>query len=271
MKRMPLVAVVTAITISGIHSPAAAQTSGKPTLHDHGRWEECAIQLSANLTQNAWRQFTQEAGLVTYFRPLVDARPIGKGRFDLSIVQWETAIDDADAAWNDTFVHPDSTHYLFEGDGQKFPGLMARAGISDRTDVALYVTKNPLSNYGFVGAQVQRNLAGGRDRKWNAAVRASLMTLFGPEDVDHAVGGIDLVVSRTFTLKRWAQVSPYTGVSAYLTHSHEKSDVVSLRDETVGGGQAMVGVAVQLAALRIGMEYNAAEVRSKSLKLGFSL
>ena len=75
-------------------------------------------------------------------------------------------IDDADAAWNDTFVHPDSAHYLFEGSRLKFPGLMLRGGVSAETDVGLYVTKNPNANYGFVGAQVQRSLATGATTPW---------------------------------------------------------------------------------------------------------
>ena len=143
MMRNYLITSAVAIATAMIQTPAAAQEHGRPHLHGNGRWDECSIQLSPTLTQRAWRQFTQEAGLVAYFRPLADAEPLGRGRFEVSVVQWETAIDDGDDAWNDTFVHPDSTHYLFEGSGLKFPGLMARAGVSAGTDVGLYVTKNP--------------------------------------------------------------------------------------------------------------------------------
>ncbi|HEX6049626.1 MAG TPA: hypothetical protein VFZ21_10160, partial [Gemmatimonadaceae bacterium] len=165
-----------ALAIASIQTPAAAQPATRPNLHvnhdnqGHGhsgghpdlhvnpRWKECSFQLHSSLTQSAWRQFTREAALVAYFRPLVDAQPMGKGRFELSVLQWETGIDDHDAAWNDTFVHPDSAHWLFEGDGLKFPGLMVRAGVSDNTDVGVYFTKNPGANYGFYAAQVQHAL-----------------------------------------------------------------------------------------------------------------
>src|SRR5688572_25238095 len=76
-------------------------------LHVDSRWEECSFQLDPSLTQAAWHQFAGEAGLVAYFRPLVDARPMGRGAVEVSVLQWQTGIDDADAAWNDTFVHPD--------------------------------------------------------------------------------------------------------------------------------------------------------------------
>ena len=272
MKRSHLMITgAVAIAVAVVHTPAAAQDHGKPHLHANGRWDECSIQLDPALTQGAWRQFTREAGLVAYFRPLASAEPLGRGRFEISVVQWETAIDDADAAWNDTFVHPDSAHYLFEGSGLKFPGLMLRAGVSNGTDVGLYFTKNPNANYGFFGAQVQRRLAGGGDRRWDASARASFVTLYGPEDADLTVYGMDLVASRKLTLTRWAEVSPYVGVSGYLSTSHEKTAAVALDDERVVGGQAMAGVSMQLWKARIAAEYNAARVRTISLKVGVGM
>lgn len=262
-------AAAAAILVFG--APATALAQDRPRLHTGGRWEECSIQLSPALTQRAWRQFTQEAGLVVYFRPLADARPLARGKFEVSALQWDTAIDDKEAAWNDTFVHPDSTHYLTEGSGLKFPGLLVRAGVSQGTDVGVYVTKNPKANYGFFGGQVQHRLAGGEGRKWDASARVSFVSLYGPEDVDLTVYGMDLVASRSLKLTRWAELSPYAGVSGYLSTAHEKSTAVALHDERVADGQAMAGVILQVSKARIGAEYNAAKVRTVSLKIGFGL
>lgn len=259
-----------AVAIALSSSPVAAQHSHDhvPPLHVNPRWKECSFQLSASLTQAAWRQFTEEAGLVAYFRPLADAQPMGKGKFELSILQYETRIDDHDAAWNDTFVHPDSTHWLFEGSGLKFPGLMVRAGVASRTDVGVYVTKNPNANYGFYGGQVQQNFIGGTS-DWAAAGRLSFVSLFGPEDLNFTVVGLDLLASREFALTNWASVSPYAGVSSYMTAAQEKSSVVDLENEYVGGSSAMVGAVLQVSGARLAMEYNAAKVNSISMKVGF--
>lgn len=269
MKRSHLstMAVAMAIALTQPQIASAQGDHGHPHLHVNPRWKECSFQLDASLTQAAWRQFTQEAGLVAYFRPLSDATPMGKGKFELSILQWETRIDDHDAAWNDTFVHPDSTHWLFEGSGLQFPGLMVRAGVSDRTDVGVYVTKNPNANYGFFGAQVQQNILQRND--WAAATRLSFMSLYGPDDLDFAVVGWDFVASREFELTSWAALSPYAGVSSYFTMSREKSPVVDLDNEYVGGSQAMVGAVMQLSGARLAVEYNAAKVNSVSMKVGF--
>jgi len=250
-----------------VPTPVAAQ-SGRPRLHINPKWKECSFQLDPSLTQSAWHQFTQEAGLVAYFRPLSDARPMGKGHFELSMLQWKTGIDDADAAWNDTFVHPDSTHWLFEGSGLQFPGLMVRAGVAGGTDVGVYLTKNSGANYGFYGAQVQQSLVKSPTNVWAAAARASFVSMYGPADLNFSVFGVDLLTSRHFAMSRWAAVSPYVGVSTYLSTSHEKTAAVTLDNETVLGAQAMVGAAVKLSVARVGVEYNVAKVPSFSLKVG---
>jgi hypothetical protein len=138
MKRSRLTIAAVAFAIALAPTPGSALIEGHgggegpghghgPVLHISDRRTECSYQLHPSLSAAARKQFAREAGLVVYFRPLADARPMGKGAFEVSLVQWETGIDDNDAAWNDTFVHPDSTHWLFEGSGLKFPGLLVRA------------------------------------------------------------------------------------------------------------------------------------------------
>jgi hypothetical protein len=271
MKRSSSITGAVALAIALFHTPAAAQTGARPDLHVDPRWKECSFHLDASLTQGAWRQFTQEAGLVVYFRPLSDARPMGRGKFELSLVQWQTGIDDSDDAWNDTFVHPDSSHWLFEGDGLAFPGLMVRAGVTSSTDVGVYLTKSPGANYGFFGGQVQRSLLRPSAQGWAAAARVSFVSMYGPDDVGFTVYGADLLASKTMPLTRWAAVSPYAGASTYLATSHEKSDVVQLDEERVLGVQATVGVAMQLSKARLAMEYNGAKVGTLSFKVGFGM
>jgi hypothetical protein len=260
--------VTVAVAIALIQTTAVAQGGARPTLHVSPRWKECSFRLDPSLTQSAWRQFTREAGLVTYFRPLSDARPMGRRAFEVSLLQWQTGIDDEDAAWNDTFVHPDSSHWLFEGSGLQFPGLMLRAGVTDRTDVGVYATKAVGANYGFYGLQLQRNLVGATTGRWASAARASFVSMYGPDDLAFTVYGVDLLASRQLSLARWATVSPYAGVSGYLATSHEKSRVVSLDDERVPGLRGSVGAELRLSHARLAAQYDVASVRSLSFKVG---
>ncbi|MGH7680043.1 MAG: hypothetical protein ACRENU_16360 [Gemmatimonadaceae bacterium] len=265
MKRTTLgiIAVGAATVLLSIRTDAQS----RPTLHVSSRWDECSIQLDPSLTQSAWHQFTREAAQVVYFRPLTDARPMGRGKFELSLMQWQTNIDDNAPAWNDTFVHPDSTHWLYEGSGLQFPGVAVRAGVSSRTDLGLYFTKNVEANYGVYGVQLQQNLVRGA-RDWDVSVRASFASLFGPEDVGLNVYGVDVVTSwKRWTLGR-AAVMPYAGVATYLASSREKATAVNLADEQVLSAMGTVGAVLQFSVVRVGAEASMSRVPSMALKFG---
>ncbi len=267
------VSLFAAVVVStALSSAVLAHGDPNVKLHINPRWSECSFQVDAALTQLAWRQFTKEAGQVVYFRSLTDARPLGAGNYEVSLLQWSTNIDETQPTWNDTFVHPDSVHWLIGGDRLAFPGLTARAGITDQIDVAAYVTKAPGANYGFWGGQVQYNLVDNGVREWAASARASFVSIYGPDDLDYTVYGADLTASKLLaTYSDWARVSAYGIVSAYLGRSHEKSAVVDLADESVIGVQGSVGVVAQLSVARVAVEYNLASLNTISFKVGVGL
>jgi hypothetical protein len=268
MKNLRLIAV--AFAMYGTSTFSLAQHSHDGTeLHINPRWSECSFQLDPSLTQDAWHQFTKEAGLVAYFRPLTDAKPMGAWNFEVSVLEWKTKFDDNDEAWNDTFVHPDSVHWLKEGSRLPFPGLMARVGITDKLDVAGYFTKSFGANYGFWGAQVQYNLLNDLEKNWSASTRLSFTAMYGPEDLKFNTYGVDVLASKEFPLYfTWASIAPYAGVSAYLASSRETTEKVDLHNENVIGGQAMVGAVLKLSIARIGVEYNVAKLNTISFKIG---
>lgn len=244
-------------------------TDNGPKLHVNSRWRECSFQLDPGLTQGEWKEFTKEAGLVASFRALKDAKPLGVRNFEVSLLQWSTAINEHKDAWNDTFVHPDSSHWLIGGSRLPIIGLTARAGITDRLDAAVYFTKSFGANYGFVGAQAQYNLIHNAERNFSTSIRGSFVTMYGPEDVKLSIYSADVVASREFVLQeKWLTVSPYAVVSTYLSATRETSDVVNLKDEHVMGLQAGAGVVAKIRMATIGVEYNHAAVNTVSMKIG---
>ncbi|HEX9166398.1 MAG TPA: hypothetical protein VF862_10855 [Gemmatimonadales bacterium] len=247
---------------------AAAQHNHDVILHVNPRWKECAIQLDPALTQEAWRQFVEEGGMLIYFRPLTDARPMGRGNWEISALRWQTGIDDTEAAWNDTFVHPNETHWLYEGDGLAFPGLTARVGVSSRIDVGAYFTKNVQSNYGVAGAQMQYAFVRDPESPWGAAARLSVVSLFGPADVNLGAVGLDLVASRRLDIVRRVSVTPYVGWSSIVSAGRETSDAVALESEVAPSSQVMGGAVLQVAMVRIGAEFTTGRVATRSLKVG---
>jgi hypothetical protein len=263
--------MATLVALTGVVQFSFAQHHHDDTkLHVNPKWEECSFQLDPALTQEAWNEFTREAGLVAYFRPLTDAKPLRPGHFEISLLQWQTAFDDTKPAWNDTFVHPDSAHWLKEDSRLAFPGLAGRIGITKKLDAGVYFTRNPGANYGFAAGQLQYNVF--NKGRWSASTRGTYSMLFGPEDLKLNTYGADALVSREFRLySTWATIAPYAGVSAYLTNSRETTDAVQLDDELVGGTQFMAGAVLKLSVVRIGVEYNFARLSTLSFKLGVGI
>jgi hypothetical protein len=257
-------ALTRALLAAGLISVLGSSALSAQVLHTNDRWKECAFVIHPSLTQEAWHQFVSEVGLVTYFRPLSSARPLGAKRVELAVLQWSTRIDDADDAWNNTFSHPDSEHWLFEGESLPIPGLMLRVGATDRVDVGAYFTKNVNANYGIAGGQVQYNLLDDEERNLAAAGRASVVTLFGPEDLGVTVYGLDFLVSKELSV-----FSPYAGVSGYLSRGGEHTSKVDLEDESAFGVQGTAGVALSISVLRLGAELRVAKVPGYSLKVAF--
>jgi hypothetical protein len=243
---------------------ASAASAAAQTLHVNDRWKDCAIVLAPSLTQDAWRRFVGEAALVVFFRPLASARPLGRGKFEVGAMTWNSRVDDSSGAWNDTFSHPDSMHWLYDGDALPIPALMVRAGITDRLDIGVSGTKNFNANYGMLGAHVQYGLLDDVEHPVAVAGRLSTVRLLGPEDASLAVYGVDLVASR-----RLSAFSPYVIASAYLARGHEHTSKVNLQGESVFGVQGTAGVAASVSRLRLGAELNLSRVTTYSFKIGF--
>lgn len=253
--------LIAALSLAAFAPQLAAQH-----LHTNDRWEECAIVLAPHITQGTFRQFTREVGLVTYFRPLVSAAPMGRRNFEVALLDWGTRIDDATPQWNDTFSHPDSTHWLFEGSALRIPGLMVRGGVTDRLDVGAYWTRSFGANYGFLGGQVQYNLVNDTRRQLAAAGRMSVVRVYGPEDVSATTYGLDLVASKAISI-----FEPYVGVSGYLATARETTSKVDLEGENILGARGTIGVAARVSVLRLGAEYSVAKVPGLALKAGFGI
>jgi hypothetical protein len=240
-------------------------------LHVSPRWEQCSFQLDPSLTQQQWHEFAQEAAMVVCFRPLTDAKPMGARRFEVSVLQWKTRIDETKGAWNNTFVHPNAEHYLVGGDELPFPGLSLRAGLTSKMDAGVYWSCRPGANYGFAGAQIQYNFFTGGRRQVDVSSRIGCNVLYGPEDVNFVVSALDVLASKTFTIDaKWLTFSPYAGPSLYLSHAHEKTDRVALHDENVMALQGMAGVVAGIRGFKVAAEYNMAKVNTFSFRLGYN-
>ena len=102
--RSPLIALLSLV-------PAAALAQ-KPILHVDPSLKDCSVIFASELTQSAFQRFVREFGSVSAFKQMSSPTTLGKGGVALGLDQIFFTVDEASDAWNDTFAHPDSTHYL---------------------------------------------------------------------------------------------------------------------------------------------------------------
>lgn len=246
-----------------------AQAQTEPHLHVSKQWDDCSFQLDSSLTQDAWQQFTLEAGQAAYFRPLMDARPMGKGQLAISVIQWKTAINESDDAWNNTFVHPDSTHWLVGGPRLPIPALTARMGLTNKLDLGIFWIKNPTANYSITGAQMQYALFNDTTQGWAASSRLSFSTVYGPKDLTLSSYGIEMYGSKKFNLVgNWLSINPYAGFNCMLTHSHERTPVVNLNNENRFSLQGTLGLVAKISVVQIAIEYSTGQTNTWSYRFG---
>lgn len=240
------------------------------------------MQLDPSLSQAAWRQFTQEAGIIAALDPLTSAQPFGRGNFEIAITPAIYPIDDTESAWNDTFVHPHSTHWLY-GETSEEPGEVrdghadsmhslgiplprVRVGVTDRMDVGFYYIPAPGANYAFLGGHLQSNVLSDTRRGLNAAVRLRAAQLRKVEDFGVSTYALDVLASKDVSI-----FSAYAGVSGYMARSHETTPAVDLDDETVFGMEGHVGAsALLLSHLRLGAQLTVGRLTYPAVTLAFA-
>src|SRR5215831_1702589 len=143
-------------------APSMARAHGSddhafdPNLHVGTGYDECFVKFAPELTQDAFARFAREFGSVSAFKTMAAPVALGKWGVELGLEQMSFDVEDKAAAWNDTFAHPNHEHPL--GSTQVFPKASLRVGVTDKTDVGVYYTRNPKSNYGWLGVDVRQAL-----------------------------------------------------------------------------------------------------------------
>ena len=234
------------------------------TVHTNDRWEECAMDINPNLTQSEWKQFNKNFSSILYFKPMSGAKPMGKGKIDISLEMSRTKIDEHSGAWKNTFSHPEDDHFLSDDDHQlQIPVLTARYGVTNDIDAGVTYTKNPESNYSWMGMDAKYAFHQDKRRGISIATRLSSVVIMGVEDFDYYLAAADLLVS-----KELGMFTPYAGVTGIVSSANETTDEVDLERNTLASVEAIVGTQFQWSYLSVAAETDIARVNTYSVKVG---
>ncbi len=228
----------------------------------------CDFDLSPNLTQAEWKQATREVGNAIYLEPLAAAQPLGKGNWALHLENNSFHVDQESGAWNNTFHHPDSTHYLTDGSGRlSVPGLRFRFGITERWDAGIYyTTAKPFgANYSFLGFETKYVLLNDPEKGWAFSTRASYATDASIRDFNISSTGLEVLGSK----KLFGVLMPYAGLAANWNHGREVTSDVDLNNENSFALRGIVGLEFRWKFVNLAYELQLGDgMAQRSLKLG---
>lgn len=270
MTAKKLFTTVLLLTSSLVQAQSVEKHGDHPnvSLHVNSGIGMCDFDIAPALTQDEWAQATREVGSAIYLEPLASSRPLGKGNWGLQLENNSFHVDQESGAWNNTFHHPDSTHYLAGSDGRlSVPGLRFRFGITDRLDAGIYyTTAKPFgANYGFLGFDAKYALLNDTDNGWSAAVRASYATDASIRDFNISSTGLEVLAGKNlFNL-----FTPYAGLATNWNHGRETTSEVDLHNENSIALRGIIGLEFRWKFIDLAYECQLGDgMAQRSFKIG---
>jgi hypothetical protein len=199
-------------------------------------------------------------GVIASMKSMASAETLGKNHFSIAFEYQMTPVDQHDAAWINTFSHPDDECPL--GDRIKLPMLRAKFGISGKMDVGVLWTTAPGANYGIIGGELKYAILEETSKRPAGAIRLSYSALTGVPDYNIGMGNIDLLIS-----KKIAGISLYGGIKESLVIGTETTSKVNLDTKSLLATNGIVGVSYSFWLINTTVEYEISNVNTLSFMI----
>ncbi|MFO7983550.1 MAG: DUF6588 family protein [Desulfuromonadales bacterium] len=221
---------------------------------------------NVDLINQNFGDIVREAGIITAYRGIAPAEPLGILGFDIGVESsfvdietstWEPVID---AGTSD----PPSVLPI--------PRIHVRKGLPFNVDVGASYASVPDSNIEILGGEVQWALLEGTMATPALSMRGHYSTLEGVDDLDVETYGVDALVSKGFTM-----LTPYAGVGILEIdgkYTGDELDFLSgsfkLEDQSKTETRYFGGMQISLAMLALTVEAEYSDIPVYSAKLSFN-
>ncbi len=222
------------------------------------------IEIQPGITQQMFKDFSQEAASVLLYRAVEPAAPLGLLGFDIGVEATATKIDNGADFWKKAVKNQDPPSYIVA------PKVHLQKGLPLGFDVGLVYSKVPDTNIQYAGGEVKYAILKG-GAVWPAlAVRGSYSQLFGVDQLDFKSYGLEFTVSKGFGVG--VKIIPYVGVGQYWFESKPKnlSSGISLNDESFSLTRGVIGGKLQLGFFAVTAEADYVRVPSYTLRVGIT-
>ena len=205
------------------------------------------------LDQSQFKVFAENMVAATAYKATAPAEPLGVTGFDIGIGLTAVDLDKdifelaSDAGWDYSYL--------------PVPRLFAQKGLPFDIDVGASYTDVP-GVFSLFGVELKKAILSGGVATPAVAVRISYSQLSGIDELDVENKGIDLSISKGFTV-----LTPYAGIGRTFS-TVTPVDVPILKEEDIEDSVVYVGVNINLG-VNLGFEVNkTAGVTSYSGKVG---
>ena len=238
-------------------------------LHVNSNLGMCDFDIAPELTQAEWGRAVHEVGDAIYLDPLSSSKSLGRWNWSLWIEQNTFTVDQESGAWNNTFHHPDSAHWLTESGRLSVPGLRFQLGIANRWDAGIYYTSaKPFgANYGFVGVETKYTFLNDTLHGWYASARASYAMDANIRDFNVSSTALDITASK----KLFKLFTPYAGISFGWNHGKEITSEVNLKNENSLALRGIIGIDFRWKFVNLGYVFLPGDgMANQAFKIGVS-
>lgn len=216
-------------------------------------------QLQA-IGQAQFRLLSEDLGGVLSYKGQTPTTPLGLTGFDLGIAVTASKIQNLAVLEAVTSNKASSTVYV--------PTLRLHKGLPFGFDIGAMYASIPNSNIKYYGGELRYAIIQGGVAAPAIGLRGSISKLAGVEQLELDTRGIDLSISKGFTV-----FTPYAGIGKVWVNSTPRGTAVSvagLRAEEFSLNKAFFGLGSQFVAFNINLEADkTGDVKSYSVKLGF--
>ena len=214
--------------------------------------------LNAITLQSNFRLLSEDLGAALSYKAVIPAEPLGLTGFDISLEGSSTKLEHADLLKLATGGDSGSTLVV--------PKLHAHKGLPLGIDVGAFYSAIPNSNIKLWGAELRYALLKGGVAMPALALRGSYSTLQGVSQLDFNTKGVDLSISKGFTL-----LTPYAGIGKVWVNSTPVG-VPPLVKEDFSYSKVFAGVNLNFGLVNIAVETDkTGDATSYSVKFGWRL
>lgn len=222
------------------------------------------VEFQSGITQQMFRDFSEEAGTVLLYRAVGPAAPLGLLGFDIGVEATATKIHDGRDYWKKAIKNQNPPSYVVA------PKLHVQKGLPLNFDVGLVYSQVPDTNIQYAGGEVKYAILKGGPVRPAVAVRGSYSQLFGVDQLEFRTYGLELTASKGFGVG--VKIIPYAGLGQHWFESKPKNlpAGVSLNKESFSMTRGVVGARLQIALFAVTAEADYVQVPSFSLRVGLT-